>query len=277
MLLNYLRPRADLTNYVRAYYYFETREGATQPLCAELGNIRIVLSGGGRTTTPGGESANISNAFLIGPTMGAYSIQCEPGTRVFGVGIRPRGWRPMLGVGASEVADRVVDLTALAGRVAGEAIDQIRNARSPQAMASAADRFFAALIDQRAKHLCAYPDALEHWLANPDDLDLDKLLALSDKSHRQLDRLAADHFGASPKKLQRKYRALRAADRIQAGALDWRDAAGLAFHDQPHFIKEFRTFVGVTPGQFIAHQASLIEAVQDRRRVQEAPMRLAGI
>ena len=277
MLLNYMRPRVDLTDFVRTYYYFETPTRTVQPLCAELGNIRILLGGGGRVTTPMGEVVEISDAFLLGPTMGAYSIECDPGTRVFGVGVRPRGWGVLMGVDASEVANRTVDLSVLAGKIANDSIEAVANASTMDDMACVADQFFSTLLDKRIAKACAYPEALEHWLNDPGELALDRLMDMMDKSQRQTDRLANQFFGASPKRLQRKYRTLRAADRMREGVVDWRDAAGEAIYDQAHFIREFKTFVGVTPGQFANHQAALIEAVQARRKVGPKPLPLAGI
>lgn len=276
MDLRYYLPRADLRDYVRAYYYFATDDASVQPLCAELGNIRVVLNGAGELVMPGGETTPITSAFLIGPTMGAYTMTARAGTRVFGVGVRPRGWGALLGLNAQEAADCVFDLAAFAGGAASVSIDEIRNAKNLRDMAAAADRFFADLLLRRETKACRYPQAMEHWLLNPGELDLDRLLDAMDLSRRQTDRLAKQFFGASPKLLQRKYRALRAADRIRAGEIDWLAAAGEAFYDQSHFIKEFKTFVGVTPGQFIQKQAQLISEVQEKRRLEAAPLPLAS-
>ena len=265
MDLHYFLPRADLTPFVRAYYYFSTETASVQPLCAELGNIRVLLDGGGVLTTPKGDRHNVPSAFLIGPTMGAYCMEAQAGTRVFGVGIRPQGWGALLGMDAHEAADEVIDLSDFAGARAASHIDAIRNARDFQTMADAADRFFTNMVALRNKKQNAYPKALEKWLMDANDPGLDELLAVMDVSQRQTDRLAKRFFGASPKFLQRKHRALRAADRIRAGASGWMDAAGPDFYDQSHFIKEFKTFVGVTPKQFITNQAELIREIQSRR------------
>lgn len=277
MDLQYFLPRRDLQDCVRAYYYFSTDVASSQPLCAELGNIRILLNGGGQMKLPGGEVRPISSAFLLGPTMGAYEVQTEANTRVFGVGVHPRGWGALLGVSAEEMADKVYDLTSFAGRVAQHAIEEIGNAPDMPAMAAAADRFFAALLEKRRLKSCAYPQALEQWLLNPNDLDLDRLVEMMDVSRRQTDRVAKAVFGASPKLLQRKYRALRAADRMRAGMMHWTDAAGPMFYDQSHFIKEFRTFVGVTPKQFATNQAELISKVQNTRRAGYGEIALASL
>ena len=270
MELEYYLPRTDLRNYVRAYYYFSTDRPSIQPMCAELANIRVLLNGGGRTINPFGEESEISAAFLLGPTNGAYVMAVDAGTRVFGIGIRPRGWGVLLGISAEEAADSVFDLSDFGGALGHSAIDEIRNAPNLTAMAAVADRYFADLFAHRAGRRNRYPDALENWLTNPDDLDLDRLVELMDVSRRQTDRVAKQFFGASPKLLQRKYRALRAADRIRNGVSLY-SAASAGFYDQSHFIKEFKSFIGVTPGQFAAQEAQWIVEVQTRRQM--APIR----
>ncbi len=279
MTLEYYLPREDLRDYVRAYYYFSSDYPAIQPLCAEMGNIRIGLSGAGFLHTPDGEKRRIAadSAYLLGPTMGAYCMEAEAGSRLFGIGIRPKGWLTLCGMSAEEATDTVMDLASFAGGMARSSIEEMRNASSLREMAGAADRFFTRLIAKKAtRRSNTYPEAMASWLLNPQDLPLDNLLGMMDVSRRQTDRIAKLYFGASPKYLQRKYRALRAADRIRAGNLDWINAAGEAYYDQSHFIKEFKTFVGVTPMQFIGNQATLITDIQSQRRAQALQIPLAS-
>lgn len=267
MQLIYHLPRPDLRDYVRAYYYFETDARIVQPLPAELGNIRCLIEGSGCFRLADGSTAPFAAETLIGPTLRAYAIEAEPGARAFGVGILPRGWRVLLGIDAAEIADRVVDLSALSGRAASAAAERIRNARSLAEMAGFADAYFAGLIERRSFASARYPAAFERWLLHPDDLGLDALVEMMDCSRRQIDRLAKRYFGGSPKLLQRKYRALRAADRILlGGARDWKEAAGESFYDQSHFIKEFRAFIGASPRDYARNMASLGATIQIRRR-----------
>ena len=277
MELRYFTPRPDIRRYVRAYYYYATPAPAIQPLCAELGNIRILLDGAGRLRLPGGGRADIKAAFLIGPTMGAYTMDAAGPTEVFGVGISPHGWGAMLGVNADEAADRVFSLTDFGGAVADAFVEDIGNASNNAERVRIADRFFARLLGRRADKTLRYPHALDRWLLDPNDLKLDQLIETMDLSRRQTDRLAKQFFGASPKLLQRKYRALRAADRIRAGLTDWFAAAGSAYYDQSHFIKEFKTFMGVTPHQFATNQAELISRIQRLRRAPAIRLPLASL
>ena len=210
-------PRVDLRDHVRAYYYYSCDNPSLQPLSAEMGNIRVVLDGGGVLHLPNGEKKYINSAFLLGPTMGAYFMEAEAGTRLFSVGIRPQGWAPICGVSAEEASDKVFDLASFAGGMARSAIDEMRNARSLAEMSVAADRFFSQLLAKNERRRRSnYSHALAHWLLDPNDLEIDRLVEMMDVSRRQTDRIAKMYFGASPKYLQRKYRALRAADRIRA-------------------------------------------------------------
>jgi AraC-like DNA-binding protein len=66
--------------------------------------------------------------------------------------------------------------------------------------------------------------------------------------------------GATPKRLAAKYRSLQAAGRMAVGEVtDWRDAVDIGgFVDQPHFIREFKRFVGMTPRAFLASPDSFV-------------------
>ncbi|WP_411818208.1 DUF6597 domain-containing transcriptional factor [Hyphococcus sp. DH-69] len=270
MELRYYMPRSDLRDYVRAYYFYSVDIASSETLCAELGNIRVILRGGGMLQMPGGQLEPSMSAFLLGPTLGSYNLMIEPKTAVFGVGIRPEGWHALFGVSAEELADKVIDLTAFSGGILMSSIEEIRNAETLAEMSAAADRYFVDQLNKREAHIRQrYPVELANWLLDPNDLGLDALMEAMDVSRRQTDRLAKLYFGASPKFLQRKYRALRAADRIRAGETAWMNAAGSKFYDQSHFIKEFKTFIGVTPKQFIDNQARLIAQIQ-QMRVQSA-------
>lgn len=278
MRLEYRSPRPDLRAFVRSYYLFETSAHSLQPMCAEIGNVRFLLSGDAALCLPGRNRIPFAPAGLIGPTLGAYAMEAGAGARVFGAGVLPQGWRSMFGVSAAELADSYIDLGALTGPAAGVALERLREARDLDAMASAADEFFAGLTARRAMPESPYPSVLEQWLLDPSEPNLDHLSRRLDLSRRQADRIAKLYFGASPKLLQRKYRALRAADRILFhGANGWMNAAGPGFYDQSHFIREFRAFIGATPSAYAASREGLMIAAKVKRQAETAGHPLRGL
>jgi len=100
---------------------------------------------------------------------------------------------------------------------------------------------------------------------------LDRALSRLSSENAELNRVAAEHgmstrhfrrrcqvrSGVSPKLLSRILRFRRAVERIRIregghAQPNWADfAAACGFYDQAHFIHEFQTFSGVTPGRFL--------------------------
>lgn len=87
----------------------------------------------------------------------------------------------------------------------------------------------------------------------------------SELSVRSLERLCCRYFGFSPKLLLRRQRFMRslATFMLDPGA-NWTAAMDEHYHDQAHFTREFRQFMGMTPTEYAAlpHPilASFVEA-----------------
>lgn len=111
-----------------------------------------------------------------------------------------------------------------------------------------------------------FTSKVDSWLSDHGDPDVEALAYDTGLSLRQLERMTKRHYGMPPKKLARKYRALRAAQALAHG--DSLDDTGLAlaFYDQSHLIREVKQFTGLTPTQLRAGQSELTEATMKGRR-----------
>ena len=258
MKLKYYPVADDLKDYFGTYYVFECDEPVYQPICAELGNIRFVTSGDARLHWPDGRTSDFPKSSITGPTMSAYALEARSAARAFGVGVLPFGWDALFGFSAEKLLDRLGDLETYFGDEARATHDRMRDS-SDEEMVAAADGFLRRQVEKRRDHIKRFPAPLEEWLLQPDAEGLNRLLEMMDVSHRQIDRLAKYYFGASPKALQRKYRALLALTRISLGeAENWAEAGGDLYYDQSHFIREFKHFVGATPQEFIRNKPVLL-------------------
>lgn len=77
-------------------------------------------------------------------------------------------------------------------------------------------------------------------------------------------RIALEYYGAPPKILAMKYRALRlAAEMCQGGGLG---ETLQAYADQSHMIRDFRRFVGWTPAAFQRDHNLAAATLSGRRR-----------
>jgi AraC-like DNA-binding protein len=71
-------------------------------------------------------------------------------------------------------------------------------------------------------------------------------------SQRRFGSVFREHVGMSPKRYARLQRFRAVVDSIQRGArVEWsRVAADCGFYDQPHLVREFRAFAGMTPSAY---------------------------
>ncbi|MBX3232937.1 MAG: AraC family transcriptional regulator [Labilithrix sp.] len=71
-------------------------------------------------------------------------------------------------------------------------------------------------------------------------------------SVRKLERTFRSHVGVSPGWVIRRFRVQEAAERVAHGvAIDWPAlASDLGYFDQAHFIREFKSQIGCTPGDY---------------------------
>jgi AraC-like DNA-binding protein len=250
--LRYFSPAAPLRSWVSSYYVFEADVPVlTDTLRAELPQVRFMYQGTGSFSYGGGAVVQIPRAALCGPTNVAVSFRAAGPLRIFGAGLLPAGWAALVGAGASDFADSLTDLEDVAGPVARRALQRMGEARSHREVVAAADAFFLLLSMQARPPPLWFTRAADEWLASSVNPDVNELVAMTGMSSRQIERLALKVYGAPPKMLSRKYRTLQAAVRLGLHPDEgWESAAGGVFYDQSHFIRDFKTFVGMTPSQF---------------------------
>lgn len=255
--LTYLPPAAPLAGLISSYYLFETSLPAlSDVLRAETAQVRFLLQGEGSLSYGGRPPEPMPFAALAGPSAHAIRFDARGPLRILGAGLLPAGWAALVGEDADAYADRLVDLAGLAPGAVCSAFLRMGEARSYREIAAAADALFLLLSMEARLPPLWLTRAADDWLVSSPSPDVNLLVDRLDMSARQVERMVRRVYGAPPKLLSRKYRALQAAVRLgldpEAG---WEAAAANAFYDQSHFIREFRTFVGMTPGRFADHDS----------------------
>lgn len=275
--VRYFAPAPSLRGLISSYYWCATdRRLLCDRMRAELAQVRFITNGALAYCFADGRQIVCPTALLSGPTTTPVETAATGPFSVFGAGLMPAGWSALIGLDADTLADDAVDLRGVVGVAADEAIDAIANATDDAARVAAADRFFLALLERPRRVPAWFLRLTDDWLTATPDPQVDTLVAASGMSSRQVERWSRRHYGASPKLLARKYRALQAAVRLGTGeARDWAEAAGDAFYDQSHFIREFKHFVGVTPSRFVADAAPVSRVTIARRSLLPGMPRLA--
>ena len=275
--IRYFAPAPALRPFLSSYYWFESNLPVFSDLMrAELPQVRVVTVGKAQNHYANGAVRQSSAAQLQGPTSGPSRFTAVGPLHLFGVGLLPQGWASLIGEPADRLADDVIDLAVIAGAAAGEVVDAMASARGDMDRVAAADRFFLKLLVGAHAAPLWFTRMTDEWLTGSMDPSVDALVGESGMSARSVERMAKRIYGASPKLLARKYRALGAAVRIGNGEVaGWADIAAGAFYDQAHFIREFKQFTGMTPARFQAEAAPVTRITIARKKLMPGLPKLA--
>ena len=264
--LRYLEPAIDLRGVVSSYYIFWANLPTFADLMrADMPQLRFMLKGDGTYSFANGQTTTAPEVALVGPTMGASRVNVAGPLMVFGIALLPAGWAALVREDASGHADALVDGTAMFGPLLADAMDAMRCAPTADVMVAIADAVMRALVAKSGDVPLWFTQITDQWLIGSASPEVDTLVANASMSARQVERLARRVYGAPPKLLARKYRALRAASLLGSGNLSWQDVAGDAFYDQSHFIREVKHFTGLTPRQLLRDPPPVTKLMSQRR------------
>ncbi|MCW2396482.1 MULTISPECIES: AraC family transcriptional regulator [unclassified Sphingobium] len=276
--LSYFVPPVDLAHYFGAMYLFT----ADQPRVADhtradFAQIRFMLAGSGAYRFVDGHRAETPECCLLGATSAATHFDVHGPLQVFGVSVLPLGWAALRAGDADATSDDVVDLAARFGPGWTDMLSALRRIDDP---GSAEDIFWAFIRD----HLHPVPDAerrfievVDRWLADEQSPRVEVLQETTGLSARQLARWCNRLYGAPPKYLARKYRALRCAQVLAREDLEWAEVSGDAFYDQSHFIREIKHFTGLTPTELRERASIVIRLSMKRAELKDGIAKLSQI
>lgn len=266
--LDYAIPADDLSDYITLFYLFradvpqfedsERADNAQFRLCLAKFHATYGFYDGS-TQIP-------ADYHLIGPTSGPIKVKVVGPILLFGMGVTPAGWAMMIGGEASSVLNRTIDASNLFGAVRLRAA-ALAMAAAPDiaSCVAIAEPLMRDLIQRGETTENSFVRQVDDWLSGSPSPEIDELIATTGLSRRQVERKCKSLYGAPPKLLARKYRALRAAVTLANDDEDLGDVIARGFYDQSHLIREIRQFTGLTPGQ-IRDEPSLLQQMTIKQR-----------
>ena len=168
--------------------------------------------------------------------------------------LKPHGVRAILGVPSRELTSRVVHLSDIWGRAAGELIERLMNARGWQQRFSLLDGAFLRAM-QPIGPARALAWAWRRLAETHGGIQVHQLARELAISRRHFTELFHAEFGVAPKTAARIFRFERACRLI----VDERPslaqvAVECGFHDQAHMTREWSSLAGCAPRIWIANE-----------------------
>jgi AraC-like DNA-binding protein len=212
--------------------------------------------------TPGPTWPFVAN----GPTSKAIRFGVTQ-SRIWGLGLQPAGWAKFIAQPANALSDRLVDGStheafALFRPVLDEAV-------APGGDGDAIARRINEYLMQHAGRPVPQEEqilACQQALRDPDVANVAELGDRLGMNRRSLERLCGRYFGFPPKLLLRRQRFLRSLAQFMLEPVDsWSEALDGQYYDQAQFVRDFRSFMGLTPSGYADRPHPILEKVMPQR------------
>ncbi len=252
-------PAEDLRGYVTFYYFVELSAPLTDFLYPEWGNVRFAVSGEWRAEMAGVYPSARHVNCIFGPTDRCGKITASGG-KVVGFGVTPLGWRRLIGGDANLMANRVRPYSGELGESGDELGDAFATGEPDERGVARLDQ----VLGERARDRPPEPRLMmaADRVLRTRPSDVPAFAAAVGVSQRSLHRLCLRTFGFAPKRLLRRQRFLDTLARFRSAVgASLETSLDAEYTDQPHFYRDFRDFMGVSPqAYFIAERDLMAQA-----------------
>ncbi|HET6984411.1 MAG TPA: helix-turn-helix domain-containing protein [Myxococcaceae bacterium] len=189
---------------------------------------------------------------IAGPSRARFSRLLEGKGGVFAAKFKPAGFHAFVGTPISRFANRTVPFGEVFGP-AGERVERAVLATAPDAeRIGLVEDFLRSRRPGRDEHAERVSEMVYRVAGEAEIHRVEHLAARFGLNTRTLQRLFSKYVGVSPKWVIQRYRLHEAAERLAAGnSINQAELAlELGYTDQAHFVRDFKSIVGVAPAAY---------------------------
>lgn len=261
-------PPTDLLPFVRQFFVFHAPLPhdfvMVDRLISESAMIRVLLKGDWSAKfADDAEWRREGPAILFGANGRSFGVRVAGPFTVVGVAVRASGWAALFDRKAGDTADAMFALRDFWGDAADVLYDRIAAATDDAGIVAAIEAVVRARLAEIGSYASDPAMAIFEKIARDDStIRVADAATRCGLSGRALERRCCATFGLTPKVILRRSRFLDMATAVRGiSNPDAEERAALRFSDQSHLNREFRHFIGMTPGQFEKANTPLLNAV----------------
>lgn len=258
----------------------EVPEGGqvTDALQPEWANLRFFAGQRPCAWIEGGDRVENARFVATGPSTRATSFRLGS-TRFWGIGLKPLGWARFIGLPAADHANLIADGDRHASFAQFRALaDRLDRPGDEAEELAGIIACFAAMppfdAEEEARILAVHAALVDVQTAT-----VAEMAERAQIGQRTLERLCLRHFGFPPKLLLRRQRFMRSLAQFMLDrTLKWIGAIDPHYHDQAQFVRDFHSFMGMSPRQYAAMPHPVLERfMQERAKVHGAAVQTLDV
>ncbi|MBW0177883.1 helix-turn-helix transcriptional regulator [Sediminibacterium sp.] len=256
-------PQEDLAAFIKCYWTLSAPASSTEERQRIVpdGCMEMIFHAGDlyRQYLPDATYIMQPRCFVFGQITQPLEIAATGQTKIFAVRFHPEGFLPFINMLIREMDNKAISLERLFGDKAAAFGEAVCTAKEVEEQISLVENFLLQQLQNQETSDRIAASSVQTLLALKGQLSVDELAGQLQVHRRQLERKFATVIGLSPKQLAKIIRLQATLKMMGEGQYD--NLTELAYEngyfDQAHFIKDFKEFTGVTPGEFYADQLKM--------------------
>lgn len=262
-------PHADLESIINCYWSLEVPAGTDAPKqrivadgCIEMA---FILGDDIKRYTSDTEFVLQPRAMVLGHTIAPFYIEPVGRVNTFAIRFYPYGFANFIDQPLKAMANKETPLADLFGTaVAHDLQQQMIDAATHQERIGVIEKFLRSRLSTEGTIDQIVKSTVDALLQTKGSVPIKTLLQEDQAKRRQLERKFIQQIGISPKQLGKVIRMQTALKRLLSKEADesLTDIAyESAYYDQAHFIKDFKEFIGTSPGEFLEDENHALSAL----------------
>jgi AraC-like DNA-binding protein len=257
MTYHEFKPGKPLQPYVKCYYVYESASGAAfEDTVFPCGSMEIIFNlGSGNWQTRAGDAFVTTPAIeLWGQVLGPLSVRSVGRNTMLGIRFYPHAAASILHDKVNLFNNQVANFVDVSGNAALSLHNQLQEVRSWTKRMALVEAFLLQQLSRASKRLSkvAVVSDLMQELRQPDIFNtMETVAGRYGISARYMQQLFVQYAGLTPKLYSQINRFQTSLQLIREGNSSLTSIAyECGYADQSHFIREFKSFTGLTPSGY---------------------------
>lgn len=258
-------PAVELSGFIKHYLFLETKPAEIKKLrLFSDGNTGLVFSFKNKLISQYSSLDNpgyLPDSFVYGQISSFKDLYCQGETSLMIVVFHAYGINRLSGISSDELKNQIFTVADLFGQGALELMEKLQEQSGIQYRITLAEDFFRKLIAKKpVLQLPVIHAAIDYMVAQQGIVTVKQLTEFTGYQERKLERLFNETIGISPNKFSHITKLHVFLKQLKSRASQTKIAdLGYAsgYYDQPHLIREFKKYTGLTPTQYLNNAAAL--------------------